>query len=83
MRSLELPAMGACLVVEDTPEHRDLFGDEEDCVEYYSNIEEMVDKVRALCARPEDARLLGSRVFARICQQSHHAYVDRLRTILY
>jgi glycosyltransferase involved in cell wall biosynthesis len=83
MRSLELPAMGACMIVEDTPEHRELYGDEEDCVEYYSNIEEMVDKVRALCARPEHARLLGSRVFTRICHQSRHTYADRLRCILY
>jgi spore maturation protein CgeB len=83
MRSLELPAMGACMIVEDTPEHREVYGDEEDCVEYYSNIEEMVDKVRALCARPEHARLLGSRVFTRICHQSRHTYADRLRTILY
>ena len=82
MRSLELPAMGACLVVEDTPEHRDLFGDDGDCVEYYSNLEQMVNKSKALCEQPERAWRLGQRVFAHICQQSQHTYTARLRTLL-
>lgn len=82
MRSLELPAMGACLVVEDTPEHRNFFGDDGDCVEYYSTLKEMVDKIKALCARPERARALGEKVFQRICQHGHHAYADRLQRIL-
>jgi hypothetical protein len=82
MRTLELPAMGACLVVEDTPEHRDLFGGAGDCVEYFSNLEDMVNKIKTLCEQPVRARVLGSRVFTRICQQSQHTYVDRLRSIL-
>jgi hypothetical protein len=82
MRSLELPAMGACLVVEDTAEHRDLFGDAGEAVEYYAGLDEMVNKTKELCAQPERARALGQRVYARICRQSRHAYADRLRSLL-
>ena len=82
MRSLELPAMKACMVVEDTPEHRELYCNDGDCVEYYSNLEKMVNKIKTLCEQPVRARVLGSRVFTRICQQSQHTYVDRLRSIL-
>jgi hypothetical protein len=82
MRSLEFPAMGACMVVEDTLEHRELFGEDGNCVEYYTTLEDLLAKVKSLCAEPEHARLLGNRVFTRICLQSHHTYVDRLRYIL-
>ena len=82
MRSLEFPAMGACLVAVDTAEHRELFGGEGDCVEYYSSIEEMRKKVRVLCDQPERARLLGQRLHARICQENRHTYADRLSSVL-
>jgi len=82
MRSLELPAMGACLVVEDTLEHRELFGEDSDCVEYYASLEDLVAKVKSLCAQPERARMLGSMAFQHICRESYHAYADRLRTML-
>lgn len=82
MRSLELPAMGACLAVEDTLEHRELFGQDADCVEFFAELQEMAAKVKALCARPERARMLGDKVFRRICRESHHTYADRLRQML-
>jgi hypothetical protein len=82
MRSLELPAMGAGMLVEDTLEHRDLFGEDGDCVVYYSDMDDMVAKARALCTRPDRVRELGGKVFQRICRQGHHTYADRLRTIL-
>jgi hypothetical protein len=82
MRSLELPAMGACLLVEDTLEHRELFGDAGDCVEYYLGLDELVVKSKALCAQPERARALGGKVFQHICQKNRHTYADRLQTIL-
>jgi hypothetical protein len=82
MRSLELPAMKACLVVEDTLEHRELFGDEGDCVLYYLNNMEMVDKIKNLCDQPERALQLGRRVLTRICHNSRHSYADRLGHIL-
>ena len=82
MRSLELPAMGACLVVEHTSEHHELFGEPGDCVEYYSNLEELVALTKSLCAQPERAKLLGDRAYARVCRQSRHTYADRLAKML-
>ena len=82
MRSLELPAMRACLLVEDTLEHRELFGEDHQCVEYYSELEGMVAKVNALCATPERVRELGDQVFYRICRHGRHAYTDRLAHVL-
>jgi hypothetical protein len=82
MRSLELPAMGACIVVEDTLEHRELFGEDGVCVEYYTTMEDMITKVKSLCAQPERARALGDMAFQHICRKSKHTYAERLRCIL-
>lgn len=82
MRSLELPAMGACIVVEDTAEHRTLFGAEGDCVVYFRSLEDLLNQVKALCNQPVRARLLGQKVFHRICEIGHHTYVDRLCQML-
>ncbi len=82
MRSLEFPAMGACLVAVDTPEHRELFGKDGHSVEYYRDINEMLNKTKALCGQPERARAMGRRAFSWICQENRHTYADRLRFIV-
>lgn len=81
MRSLELPAMGACLVVEHTPEHQEIFGENGDCVEYYASLEELVAKTRTLCWEPACASKLGEKAHQRICQVHDHTYADRLSHI--
>ena len=81
MRSLELPAMGACMVVEDTEEHRELFGDDGECVEYYGDTAQLVRKVRRLCGDKASARRLGDAVLTRI-RDSGNTYADRLQRIL-
>jgi spore maturation protein CgeB len=82
MRSLELPAMKACLVVEDTLEHRELYGADGDCVVYYHDLPGLVKQVQALCREPARARQLGENVRQRICVQGRHSYADRLQAIL-
>jgi hypothetical protein len=82
MRSFELPAMGACLVAEDTPEHRDLFGDAGDCVEYYLTINDMVNQIKDLCAQPERTLRLSARLRELIRIKHRHTYGDRLKVIL-
>jgi spore maturation protein CgeB len=82
MRSLEFPAMGACMVVEDTLEHHELFGEDGDCVEYYTSLEDLVAKVKTLCAQPERVRTLGHELFKYIGRKSKHTYADRLQNIL-
>jgi len=82
MRSLELPAMGACMVVEDTPEHRELYGADAECVVYYHDVPGVVNQVQALCREPARARQLGENVWQRICVQGRHSYADRLQAML-
>ena len=82
MRSLELPAMGRCLVVEDTAEHRELFGDDGQCVVYYRDVPQLVALVQQLCRNPERAMQSGASVRKRICETGRHTYADRLAAIM-
>jgi spore maturation protein CgeB len=81
MRSLELPAMGGCMVVEDTDEHRSLFGPEGEAVLYYAGTDEMLRKVRWLKADPALAVRLGQAAH-RLITSGKHTYADRLRSML-
>jgi hypothetical protein len=81
MRSFEIPAIGACMLAEDTNEHRALFGPEGQAVRYFSSISEMLEKTRWLLARDDER--------ARLAQAAHtlitkgpNTYTDRLRTML-
>jgi hypothetical protein len=82
MRSLELPAMKACLLVEHTPEHRELYGGDGECVVYYHSLTDLVEGAQALCREPARARQLGESLWHRICNEGRHSYADRLQTIL-
>lgn len=81
MRSFEIPAMGGCLLVEDTKDHRKIFGPNESAVIYFSDEKDMVPKARRLV---EDAALrerLAYEAHARVVT-GNHTYTDRLKTIL-
>jgi spore maturation protein CgeB len=81
MRSFEIPAMGGCMVVEDTREHRDLFGPDGQAVVYFSRIEEAVDKTRRLLADP-DARQDLAHAAHELVTRGAHTYADRLAVML-
>jgi spore maturation protein CgeB len=81
MRSLEFPAMGACVVAEETAEHRELFGENGDCVLYFRDLEELVALVQHLSREPEQARQLGANARRRICESGQHTYAHRLSSI--
>lgn len=81
MRSFELPAIRACLLVEDTREHREIFGEDDTCVSYYENREHLVTQARALCADPARRERLAAAAHARICDGSN-TYAARLRGML-
>ena len=53
MRSFEIPAVGACMIVEDTGEHRQIFGPVEDRVVYCANPRDMIEKAKFLLADPK------------------------------
>lgn len=81
MRTFEVPAIGTCMLTEDTPEHREIFGAEGQAVLYFSTVAEMVGKCRMLC---EDAAL-RQRLAAsahRLISAGGHTYADRLESML-
>ena len=81
MRTFELAAMGACMLTEDTTDHRDLFGPEGQAVVYFRDQEEMVDKLRWLLAHEAERQRLREAV-RRLVTQGRHTYRDRLQTML-
>lgn len=81
MRTFEMAACGACMLVEGTDEHRALLGPDGECVRYFHTPDEMSDRLRELLRDDAQRRELGSRVLERIAQ-GRHTYVDRVRTML-
>jgi spore maturation protein CgeB len=77
MRSFEVPAMKGCALMEDTEEHREIFGDDKSAVYYFKNQKEMVRKIRFLIENSEERRRLSEN--ARNCiVGGAHTYKDRL-----
>ena len=81
MRTYEVPAMKACMLVERTTDHKNLFGPEGAAVLYFDSIPEMVEKVSWLLERPDERRRLAESAH-RIVVDGKHTYEDRLKTIL-
>jgi spore maturation protein CgeB len=81
MRSFEVPAMGGCMLAEDTEEHREIFGAEGRAVVYFNSIPQMVEKARWLLAHPEERKRLAAASHALITG-GKNTYADRLQTIL-
>jgi spore maturation protein CgeB len=81
MRSYELPAMGACLLVEDTSDHRQLFGREGESVLYFTAAPEMVEKAKWLTEHAQERRRLASSARMLILKGCH-TYTDRLSQML-
>ncbi len=81
MRTFELPAMGACMLTEDTTDHREIFGDDGEAVIYFRTPEEMVDKLRWLLTHDDERRRLADAA-RRVITKGHHTYRDRLEAML-
>ena len=78
MRTFEIPAIGGCMLSEDTPAHREFLGTECESALYFKNEIQLKEKVKMLL---DDAALRQ-----RIAQQAHqrilssgNTYTDRLR----
>jgi spore maturation protein CgeB len=78
MRTFEAAAAGACLLVEDSSDHRDLFGDS---VRYFRDGPSLVREAKALINDPALRAQLGASSLARM-QQGQHTYKDRLRHMM-
>jgi hypothetical protein len=81
MRSFEIPAIGACMLVEDTPEHHDIFGPDGEAVVYFRSVPEMIDRARCLLDSPAERQRLATSAHARIAAGCH-TYRDRLAAML-
>jgi spore maturation protein CgeB len=81
MRSLEIPAMGGCMLVEDTPEHRALLGPPGHAAAYFETIPHMLEQLRWLLSAP-DERIRLAATAQRCVRQARHTYADRLRSML-
>jgi spore maturation protein CgeB len=81
MRSFEAPAAGACVLAEDTPEHREIFGEEGEAACFFGTPKEAVEKTRWLLAHESERLRMAGRSFERITQ-GRNTYQDRLREML-
>lgn len=81
MRSLELPAMGGCLLAEKTDEHIALYGDNPGFISYYSNIHELGERAKELARDKHSAKQMALNLREKILNDGH-SYSDRLAHIV-
>jgi spore maturation protein CgeB len=81
MRTYEAAAIGACMLVEDTSEHRELFGADGETVVYFRTIDEMVHQLKCLLDAPDERQRLRHAVQRRVVDGGH-TYDDRLQSML-
>ncbi len=81
MRTFESAAMGACMLVEDTEDHRRLFGPDGEAVRYFRSREELVDRAGWLVGDEAERSRLAATAQALVIGGSH-SYRDRLRSML-
>ena len=73
--------MRGCILIEDTPEHREVFGPDGEAVIYFRSIPEMVDRARWLLQHGAERKRLAAAAHARITQ-GRNTYADRLQVML-
>ncbi len=81
MRTFEAPAIGACMLTEDTAEHREIFGREGEAVVYFRNIGEMLKKMRWLVMNDQERKRLAMAAHNLIVN-GQNTYKDRLLAML-
>ena len=81
MRTFEVPAAGACPLMEDTQDHREIFGPEGHAVLYFSTPQEAVAKTQALL-RDDALQSKLAREAHKLIRAGGHTYGDRLDAML-
>lgn len=81
MRSFEIPAAGGFMAAEDTPEHREIFGPEGDCVLYFTTPQTAIDKVHWALAHPAERQRMA-RAAHQLITAGGQTYRDRLLHML-
>jgi spore maturation protein CgeB len=81
MRSFEAAAIGGCILAEDTPDHREIFGPNDGAVRYFKTTIDLVREARNLKADPDARGRLATALRKRMAVRSD-TYTDRLTTML-
>jgi spore maturation protein CgeB len=81
MRTFELAAAGACIIAEDTAEHRAVYGPEGETVVYAANSTHAASLCRELLDSPNHRQRMSQNAL-RLASEGGHAYAHRLSTIL-
>jgi spore maturation protein CgeB len=81
MRTYEAAASGACMLVERTPEHEEIFGKDGEAVCFFRDIPDMLAQCKRLVVDEPLRRRLAEAAFRRITE-GHNTYRDRLATML-
>jgi hypothetical protein len=81
MRSMEVPAIGACMLVEDTAEHREIFANGRRAVEFVNSPTDACERLRALMPDARQRQQLRQAAQALI-RTGRHTWRDRLLDML-
>ena len=81
MRSFEAAAIGGCILAEDTADHRELFGTENQTVRYFQTVEQLIQQAKSLVGDAEARRRLSVQLREKLAG-GKHTYVDRLSAML-
>jgi spore maturation protein CgeB len=81
MRTYEVAAIGACMLVEDTDEHRAIFGEDGRAVVYFDTSERLIERLRWLLAHDAE-RCRLARAAHRLIVDGQNTYRDRLSAML-
>jgi hypothetical protein len=81
MRTFEVAAMGGCMLVEDTSDHRDFFGEDDEAVVYFQTPRDAMERLRELLNDAPRRARLALRVRERIMRGAH-TYADRLQHMM-
>ncbi|MFO0013466.1 MAG: glycosyltransferase [Planctomycetota bacterium] len=81
MRTFETAAAGGCMLVEDTPEHRQLLGSEPVRVSFFQGLDDLVTQVRRLVGDAALRQRLRDALQDHIVRGGQNRYQDRLASI--
>jgi hypothetical protein len=81
MRTFELAAMGACILAQDTAEHREILGEDGEAVFYFHSTEEMIERTRWLLDHESERHRLAIYARTRLAT-GNNTYLDRLLAML-
>jgi spore maturation protein CgeB len=81
MRSFEAAAIGGCVLAEESADHRELFGPDNQAVRYFRTPAELVEGAKFLVANANERCRLAAALRDRLVL-GRHTYTDRLAAIL-